>query len=81
MFNPFHSADPKLQSLYDQASRATGSASVTADQQVEAYLVHQAWFVPILTNGLPFYATKTVTGTGVSPKAPLVSLYEVQPAR
>jgi peptide/nickel transport system substrate-binding protein len=47
---------------------------------VEAYLVRQAWFVPVLTNGLPFYATKTITGTRVSPRAPLVSLYEVEPA-
>jgi hypothetical protein len=30
---------------------------------------------------LPYYATKKVTGTSVSPKAPLASIYEVQPAQ
>jgi peptide/nickel transport system substrate-binding protein len=80
LFNPFHTADPELQSLYDQAASVSGPAKDTADQQVEAWLVHQAWFVPVVTTGLPFYATKKVTGTSVSPKAPLASIYEVQPA-
>jgi len=80
LFNPFHTADPKLQSLYDQAAKAPEADKQKLDQQVEAYLVHQAWFVPVVTTGLPFYARKNVTGTGVSPKAPLASLYEVQAA-
>ncbi|MFL6130286.1 MAG: hypothetical protein ACJ73E_14630, partial [Mycobacteriales bacterium] len=80
LFNPFHSTDAELQSLYDQAARATGAAKEKADQQVEAWLVRQAWFVPVVSTGLPYYATKKVTGTAVSPKAPLASIYEVQPA-
>jgi peptide/nickel transport system substrate-binding protein len=80
LFNPFHSADPKLQSLYDQAAKATGDGKDKADQEVEAYLVHQAWFVPVVATGLPFYTSKKVTGASVSPKAPLASIYEVQPA-
>lgn len=80
LFNPFHTADPTLQSLYDQAARASGPDKQAADRKVKAYLVHQAWFVPVVTTGLPFYARKEVTGTDVSPKAPLVSLYEIQAA-
>jgi len=80
LFNPFHTASPELQSLYDQAAKATGSAKEKADQQVEAWLVHQAWFVPVVATGLPYYGTKKVTGIAVSPKAPLASIYEVQPA-
>jgi len=66
--------------LYDQAAKASGAAKDRADQQVEAWLVHQAWFVPVVSTGLPYYATKKITGTTVSPKAPLASIYEVQPA-
>jgi peptide/nickel transport system substrate-binding protein len=72
--------DADLQKLYDAAAKASGTAKEAADRQVEAWLVHQAWFVPVVTTGLPFYATKAVTGTSVSAKAPLASIYEVQPA-
>ena len=81
LFNPFHSADTDLQALYDQAAKASGDAKAAADRQVEGWLVHQAWFVPVVTTGLPYYATKKVTGTSVSAKAPLASIYEVQPAQ
>lgn len=80
LFNPFHSADAQLQSLYDQAASLTGDAKDKADQQVEAWLVRQAWFVPVVATGLPYYASKKVTGVAVSPKAPLASIYEVAPA-
>ena len=80
LFNPFHTKNAELQSLYDQAAKAAGAAKDRADQQVEAWLVHQAWFVPVVSTGLPYYATKKITGTTVSPKAPLASIYEVQPA-
>lgn len=80
LFNPFHTADPKLQALYDQDARATGEAKTKLDQRVEAYLVHQAWFVPVVATGLPFYAVRKVTGSTVSPSAPLASLFELQAA-
>ena len=80
LFNPFHTKNAQLQSLYDQAAKSTGAAKDRADQEVEAWLVHQAWFVPVVATGRPYYATKKVTSTGVSPKAPLASIYEVQPA-
>jgi peptide/nickel transport system substrate-binding protein len=80
LFNPFHTADTELQALYDRAANATGPAKETAEKQIESWLVRQAWFVPVVATGLPFYATKDVTGTTVSPRAPLASIYEVQPA-
>jgi peptide/nickel transport system substrate-binding protein len=81
LFNPFHTANAQLQATYDQAAKASGSAKVAADRAVEAWLMHQAWFVPVVATGLPYYATKAVTGTSVSPRAPLASIYEVQPAQ
>jgi peptide/nickel transport system substrate-binding protein len=80
LFNPFHTADAKLQALYDEAAKAIGEAKDKADQAVEAYLVQQAWFVPVVTTGLPYYTTTKVTGATVSAKAPLASIYEVRPA-
>jgi peptide/nickel transport system substrate-binding protein len=81
LFNPFHTSNADLQALYDGAAKASADAKAAADRQVEGWLVHQAWFVPVVTTGLPYYATKKVTGTSVSPKAPLASIYEVQPAQ
>ncbi len=79
-FNPFHVAEPALQALADQQARASDSQRDALDKQIEAFLVNQAWFVPVVTTGLAFYARKTVTGTATSAKAPLLPLYEVQPA-
>lgn len=78
-FNPFHTASPGLAALYAQEARSSGTAQGALDRQIEAYLVHQAWFVPVVTTGLPFYATKAVTGIDTSAAAPLLELYEVRP--
>lgn len=80
VFNPFHVADAKLQSLYEQAAAASGDEQARLDQEVVGQLVHQAWFVPVIATGLPFYASKKVTGIATSAKAPNLSLYDVQPA-
>jgi peptide/nickel transport system substrate-binding protein len=79
-YNPFHTASPTLTGLYAAEARSSGAAQAGLDQQVEAYLVDQAWFVPVVTIGLPYYATKAVTGTGTSAQAPLLELYQVRPA-
>jgi peptide/nickel transport system substrate-binding protein len=79
-YNPFRTASASLASLYQQEARSSGSQQVLLDQQIEAYLVNQAWFVPVVTIGLPYYATSAVTGTTTSAKAPLLELYEVRPA-
>jgi peptide/nickel transport system substrate-binding protein len=79
-YNPFRTASASLASLYQQEARSSGSQQAVLDQQIEAYLVNQAWFVPVVTIGLPYYATSAVTGTATSAKAPLLELYEVRPA-
>jgi peptide/nickel transport system substrate-binding protein len=79
-YNPFRTASASLASLYQQEARSSGAQQVRLDQQIEAYLVNQAWFVPMVTIGLPYYATSAVTGATTSAKAPLLELYEVRPA-
>jgi peptide/nickel transport system substrate-binding protein len=79
-FNPFHTASPALAALYAQEARSSGTEQAALDRQIEGYLVRQAWFVPVVTTGLPFYATKAVTGVATSAGAPLLELYQVRPA-
>jgi peptide/nickel transport system substrate-binding protein len=79
-FNPFHVADAELAGLFDRAARASGQEKDRLDREIQAHLVREAWFVPVVTTGLPYYARKTVTGLATSPKAPVLSLYEVRQA-
>ena len=79
-FNPFHTKDAALQTLYDDAARASGADKETRDQKVIAHLTNQAWFVPIVMTGLPYYARDTVAVIKTSAKEPLLSLYEIVPA-
>jgi ABC-type transport system substrate-binding protein len=79
-YNPFHTDDATLKTLYAQSSRASGATKTGLDRHIIDYLAQQAWFVPVVSTGLPYYATTTVTGVATSVNAPLLSLYEVRPA-
>jgi peptide/nickel transport system substrate-binding protein len=79
-YNPFHYADPTLQSLYDKSSRASGDAKAALDRQVVAHVTDQAWFVPVVSTSLPYYARKSVGDVRTTAKAPLLSLTEITPA-
>jgi peptide/nickel transport system substrate-binding protein len=79
-FNPFHTSSPQLAALYTKEARSSGAGRAALDQQIEAYLVRQAWFVPVVTTGLPYYGTSAVTGVATSAAAPLLELYQVRPA-
>jgi peptide/nickel transport system substrate-binding protein len=79
-YNPFHTASASLASLYQQEARSSGAQQDALDRRIEAYLVNQAWFVPVVTIGLPYYSTSAVADTATSAKAPLLELYEVRPA-
>jgi ABC-type transport system substrate-binding protein len=80
LFNPYHTASAALQGLYAEDITASGTAATALDQEVESYLVNNAWFVPVAATGLPWYATTSITGTKVTTSAPLVELYQVEPA-
>lgn len=79
-YNPFRSIDPALQDLYDQDVLASGAAKAALDKKIVRYLVEQAWFVPVVAQGLPFYVGPKVAGADVKPPMAFVSMYELQPA-
>jgi peptide/nickel transport system substrate-binding protein len=80
-FNPYHTASATLRSLYDQEIQSSGTAQTALSQQVESYLVDNAWFVPVVATGIAYYATTNITDTEVTPGAPLVELYQVEAAK
>jgi peptide/nickel transport system substrate-binding protein len=79
-YNPFHNSDSTLQSLYDQSSKANGGNKAALDQKVIAQLTNGAWFVPVVSTSLPYYAGKKVGNVQTSAGEPLLSLAEITPA-
>jgi peptide/nickel transport system substrate-binding protein len=80
-FNPFHTKDPKLRALFDEEAKSSGPERQSLDRRIQGHLVREAWFVPVVTTGLPYYAGRSVTGTRTSGTSPLMQLYEVRPAK
>jgi len=79
-FNPFKNVDAELRQLYDDAIRASEADRQEKDRLVIEYLTTEAWFVPVVMTGLPYYARDTVSGVVTSAQEPLLSLYEIVPA-
>ena len=69
-FNPFHSTDPTLESLYGQAAPAGQAERANLDQQIVARLAEQAWFVPVLFQPVSYYARQGVSGVVATPSRP-----------
>ncbi|PKV95512.1 MULTISPECIES: ABC transporter substrate-binding protein [Amycolatopsis] len=61
-FNPFHTADPKLDALYQQYFAANAQKGAALEKQINAYLVQQAWTLPVVGAPLSYYLAKGVTG-------------------
>lgn len=69
-FNPFHSTDPQLESLYDQAAAATAATQDDLNRQIIARLTEQAWFVPVLFQPVSYYARQSVSGVALTVNRP-----------
>jgi len=80
VFNPFHSHAAALTALLNQEATVSSAGRPQMDQQVEAYLVNQAWFVPVVSTVLPIYARDTVTGVDTSAQSPNLDVFEIAPA-
>lgn len=80
LWNPLHTADERLSSLYDQEAASSGDKQQSLDRQLVDYLVRQAWFVPVASTDLVFFSRSSVTGVTTSAKAPNLYLYDIRPA-
>lgn len=69
-FNPYHSSDATLNSLYSQAASASSKDMANIEQQEVARLVEQAWFVPVLFQPVSYYARQGVQGLAATPNRP-----------
>lgn len=70
VFNGFKTADPTLVSLYQKAAAADEQTRAKLDQQMEEYLVNQAWFAPVAFSPVLYFSRADLGGiklTGASP--------------
>lgn len=65
-FNPFRTADPQIQSLYDQAAGAAPQRRSQLDQQIIGRLDQQAWFVPTTFGPVFMFHRSTVSGVQIT---------------
>jgi peptide/nickel transport system substrate-binding protein len=61
VYNPFHTTDPKVESLIKTIQTTTGSAQGTAATQLNTYITDQAWFAPFLRVQNVFFTDSKVT--------------------
>ncbi|MFD5264831.1 ABC transporter substrate-binding protein [Streptomyces sp. NPDC058335] len=61
-FNPFHTSDPHLDELYKQYFAADEKDSAALQKQINAYLMKQAWALPVVGAPLSYYLAKGLTG-------------------
>lgn len=61
-FNAFKYSDKELDALYAQYSSAPEDQSAQAEKAINAYLVEQAWTVPVVGAPLSYYTVKGLSG-------------------
>lgn len=61
-WNPFHTADPKLDALYQRYFAADEKDGAALEKEINAYLVKQAWTLPVVGAPLSYYLAKGLTG-------------------
>lgn len=80
-FNPFHVQDPQLDALYAQYFAASEADSPAIQQQINAYLVDQAWTVPVVGAPLSYYTADGVsTPDATTANSGVPWLTDLQPA-
>lgn len=73
LFNGFGSSSTTLTSLFDQAAAAAPATRATLDQQIEDYLVKNAWLAPVTYSPVMYYARSSIGGVQVSAGTPFAS--------
>jgi peptide/nickel transport system substrate-binding protein len=78
-FNPFHTVDAKIQSLYNQAAAAPAERATELYQQLAKRVVDQAWFAPVSLTNLIYYVRPNVGGARVTSQRPGIELRDLFP--
>lgn len=73
LFNGFGSSSATLTTLFNQAASADTATRATLDQQIEDYLVKNAWFAPVTYSPVMYYASSKIGGVQVSAGTPFAS--------
>ncbi|HZE49242.1 MAG TPA: ABC transporter substrate-binding protein [Jatrophihabitantaceae bacterium] len=71
VFNGFKTNSPELVALYNQAAAAGPDQRATLDQQMQKYLVDNAWFAPVAFSPVLYFARPDLGGVTVSAAAPV----------
>jgi len=78
-FNPFHTADAKIQSLYDAAAAAPAARATELYQQLAKRVIDQAWFAPVSLTNLIYYARASIGGARVTSQRPGIEVRDLYP--
>ena len=79
-FNPFKTASAQLTALDSELNAAPAAAEPGIAQQMQSYLVSQAWFVPVVATPLVVLYRPDVTGVNATPQRNVVYMTEIRPA-
>lgn len=73
VFNGFGSSSPELTELFNKAAAAEPAERAKLDQQMQEYLVKNAWYAPVAFTPVNYYVRPGIGGVKVSAGAPFVS--------
>jgi peptide/nickel transport system substrate-binding protein len=79
-FNPFKTQSPQLNRLYRQLAAAPPAEASTLGRQMQAYIVKQAWFVPVVATPLVVLHRAEVKGVTATAKWSAIYTTEIAPA-
>lgn len=75
-FNGFRTKSPELIELYNKAAAAPPAERSTLNQQMQKWLVDNAWFAPVAFAPVFYYARADLGGLQVTPNAPVATLLD-----
>jgi peptide/nickel transport system substrate-binding protein len=73
VFNGFGTSSTELSGMWNRAAAADAQTRATLDQQIEHYLVQNAWFAPVSFTPVAYYARPGYAGVETSAGAPFAS--------
>ncbi len=79
-FNGFSTDDPKVMEYVAKIGSASNAARPAIAQELEDYIVDQAWFAPVAFSPVFIYHSTKVAGVNLSGKNPNLTILDAMPA-